>query len=172
MKHYFLFISIIFLTIFVSCKNDKKEDTQKIDSKIYKISFDLITEKPDSLQLFYCNDSVQNFVPEKSLWNSTVGDSLSQIISFELPEGLTPTYIRLDFTNKEQDKIVLNNLKVEYNSKVLLVQDSLFNNYFSYYGVEIQDSIRQIKIIKDEKSFDPFIYSTDILKEKIGKLTK
>lgn len=166
MKPYFVTTLFTILIILSSCKNDTKEIPAKtVDT--FKITFDLISKIPDTLDFFYTNDTVWNFNDEKHLRQPIVGDSLQQLVSFEIPDGTVPTFFRLDFNNKNQDTIFLNHFTATYKDKILVDQDSLMTNYFSPHNVEINNSKKAIIILKNNEDFDPFIFSTVYLKEKL-----
>lgn len=164
MKKFVLFFTIISALTFSACKNDKNMTPE---AKNFKVSFDLIVNEPDSLQFYYIDDSIPNFTEEKSIWKSIKGDSISQLVSFEIPEGYKPTFIRLDFNNKNQKDIKLNLLKVEYDTLLYVKSDSFFYDFFYTNGMTYNDSLNVLTLNKESDHFDPFIYSTDQLKEKL-----
>ncbi len=170
MKFKFIFLFAVTLSVF-SCKNNKNSDVKK-EEKRFKVSFSLVAPKLDTLQLFYTNDTAWNFKEELSIRQPIKGDSLPQIVSFELPDGYQPNYIRLDFMNKDQDLIKIENVKFELDS-VVVIKDSLYTRYFSLNQSEIQDTLQNVlKIKKDSEFFDPFIFSTDPLKVKMNSVVK
>jgi hypothetical protein len=166
-----IFVAILATLFVTSCKNEKKE-TPAIPVDNVKVTFDLISKVPETLELFYVNDTTWSFNREQILRQTIKGDSISQLVNFEIPNGMIPTYIRLDFTNNDQDVVVINSFKMTYKDKVFVAQDSLLSNYFSANNVEIDNKMKSVKVLKDKQDFDPFIYSTLFLKENFENAIK
>lgn len=165
---------IVFLVLVISvlsCKKNEKSEIQKVE-KTFKVTFYLLSPKADTLQLFYTNDSTWNFSEKQSIHKPINGDSIPQIVTFELPNDFKPNYIRLDFNNKNQDSIQIENVVFDYDTTAL-VKDSLFTRYFSRSGCELKDTINNVITLKKEgNKFDPFIYSSDLLRKKMNSVVK
>lgn len=164
------FVLVVFL---FSCKNEKKNEEEKPKLKNYSVEFDLTIKKPDSLQLFYTDSINKDFSEERSLWIAVNGDTVPQLVKFEIPFGIVPNNIRLDFTNKSQEIVVLNNLKIGFKDKFFTENDSIIGKCFSINsGVIPVDSLKTIDFTKNLEIYDPFIYSTETLSAKMVELSK
>lgn len=173
MKNYFILSVVLFSTIlFNSCKEDKKiEDKPKLNN--YSIELDLTIKKTDSLQLFYTDSINKDFSEERSLWMAVNGDTVPQLVKFEIPAGIVPNNVRLDFTNKSQEIVVFNNLKIGFKDKIFTENDSIIGKCFSINsGVIPVDSLKTIDFNKKLEIYDPFIYSTETLSAKMVELSK
>lgn len=163
------FVLVVFL---FSCNNEKKAEEKPI-LKNYSVEFGMNIKQPDSLQLFYTDHQTPDFDELRSIWLGVKGDSVNQLVKFELPGGVIPTYLRLDFKNREQDVISVENLKVQYGDKIFVQKDSIVGKFFSINPfIKEIDSFKTFKGVLIEDKFDPFIYSNDNLKEKLVNLSK
>ena len=173
-----LFISL-FLTL-SSCgdkkggRNDlsEKEKTGNSDSKGLVIILEGVFPTNDIYQLFYSNSNT--FSEDKSVRVPIYGQTVMQTVAIELPEGVKPQNLRLDYgANIEQTGISIKNVEFLYN-------DNKFNiNHEDFYGKYFRDgqgtSFNPIKLTIELKpnadgNFDPYALSTEELKKSLNKI--
>ncbi|MDO8317401.1 MAG: hypothetical protein Q7T12_07760, partial [Flavobacterium sp.] len=63
MKTKFIFLLLLSLSLFTSCKDNKQEkvETKEVEKITMKISFNAIVKQDDEFQLFYTEDGSENF---------------------------------------------------------------------------------------------------------------
>lgn len=176
MKLKSLLVSVILIGFLNSCKNDvQKNQEEPKKSKNFKVVLDLLIQKDDSIQLFYQDELIPKFDEKNSLWAVVKGSQANQEISFELPEEIIPTNLRIDISKKQdQNPIKINNFKMKYLEKSFETKDSTMVYYFSANnhlkfdpGTKILSSVNVVG-----EAYDPYIYTTDKLKLKVKELLK
>lgn len=160
------------LIVLSSCKNEKTVNETKPENN-FKVTFDLTITQADSLQLFYSDKDIADFKENMSLWVPVQGDSVSQVVDFNLPEGIVPTALRLDF-KKNSGEISFNNFKMTYKDKVYSANDSIIGYLFSTnsYMTATDTTKTTVKFVESDSNFDPFIYSGNDLKNIISTFVK
>jgi hypothetical protein len=99
---------IVFLALFVSCKEDK--DFYKVIIKV-----EAVIKENDSIRVFYTSDNTINFKEEKAVWKKITGSNKNQEITIEIPKDVEPNQLRIDFgKNTANQEIVLNKICVSY----------------------------------------------------------
>jgi hypothetical protein len=99
---------IVFLALFVSCKEDK--DFHKVIIKV-----EAVIKENDSIRVFYTSDNTINFKEEKAVWKKITGSNKNQEITIEIPKNVEPNQLRIDFgKNTANQEIVLNKICVSY----------------------------------------------------------
>lgn len=168
------------LIIFVGCKNDKNQESDKVlviekPKDIFKVKFDLIIKKDDSLQLYFKDETMSDWDFSKCVTSVVKGSDEVQQINFSLPEEVFPTELRFDLgLNKNQSEVEIKNFKIEYLDKSFEAKDTLFFQYF-YPNDQIEynrsKAIAKPIILKD-KVYDPIFMSRQVLTDQIINLYK
>ena len=179
MKVKFIASLFVLLTIF-SCKKETKSIGTEVKkeevSNNFKVTLDAKVKKDDSFHVYYTEDGSTNFTEESSVWFEFKGSDESQKIVFNLPDNTIPTQLRLDFgVNKDQEDIIINSFKMEYQGKVYEVPGTQFFTLFvnNPESCTIDSAKATIKPINNkERYLGPFFYPIDILKKEIEKLVK
>ena len=176
MKTKYLLFSIVLLSVLTSCKKEtetKIEEPKK--SNNFKVTLDMLIKNDDSLQLFYQDELIPKFDEKNSLWVPVKGSLNSQEVTFNLPEEIIPTSLRIDISKKEgQQPIKINNFTVSYLDKKFETKDSTMIYYFSANNHLKYDPVNKTLTaipVKGE-SYDPYIYTTDKLKAQVKNLLK
>ena len=113
---------LLLAIIFVSCKNDTKENSKQeptVESQenTFKVTVSAIAKKDDDFCLLYSEDGTIDF-KDGAVWQHLKGSENEQQVVFNLPKDAYPTQLRVDFgINKEQEDIVLKAIVLEYNGK-------------------------------------------------------
>jgi hypothetical protein len=153
-------------------KSSKPEIVQK-DKEVFKISLNLVIPKDDSLQVFYCEHGETEFDGAKTVWTSVKGNEEAQQISFDLPEDVLPTKLRIDLSNnKNQDPIKVKDFSLKYKSKNFTAKDTMFFQYFipnDQIDWDRKNAIAKFKI-KEGETFDPQFGSREIMEVELQKL--
>lgn len=174
MKANIIVASLLTLTLFLSCKDEKKEEVKAPVLNNIQISLDLIIKKDDSLQLFYKDEAIPAFNEENSIITPVKGSSERQEIIFNLPEEITPSELRFDIGNKEgQSPVVINNFKMQYKDVVYDSKDSTMLYFLPNNQLKYDAATKTLTYNKVENEpYDPFIYSTELLKKQVANLYK
>jgi hypothetical protein len=180
MKTNKLFLALFMLSALVSCKKEESTEnknitTEKTDNS-FIITLNAIVKKDDSFQLYYKEEDQAPYEENNSMFIEFKGSGEPQNITFKLPEDVLPNFLRLDFgTNKNQEQIVINSLKINYLDKSIEAKGLEFYKYFIVNeDTMIKDSLNSIvkpKITK-EGTYDPITYSNLELYSEIQKLIK
>jgi hypothetical protein len=178
------FFSILFLAILVTaCKKNDSPDAalpkpieEKPVEKNFKIILDVLVKKDDNFQVYYTQTATENFTEEKSIWVAVKGSEELQKVVFDLPAGVAPNLLRLDFgLNKDQQDIKFSEVNMEYAGKKFTANGGMIGNYFR----PLEPTVLDIKTgmlwakDKDGKRIEPVLYPHEVpLGREIAKLTK
>lgn len=180
MKTNKLFLAFLMLTTLVSCK--KEESTEKENQTVEKIentfivTLNAIVKKDDSFQLYYKDEDEAPYEENNSMFIEFKGTEEPQDITFKLPQDVLPNFFRLDFgTNKDQEEIVVNSIKISYLDKTIEAKGLDFYKYFVVNEeTMVKDTLKPVlkpKITK-EGTYDPITYSNLELYNELQKLIK
>jgi hypothetical protein len=179
MKTRFIMCSILFLVVFSGCKNDKPLETLPVVTppvvETFNVTLDVLVKKDDNFSLFYTTDGSIDFTKIEPIWIDVKGSELNQKITYNLPENIIPTQLRLDFgLNKDQEDIILNSVTMEYKGKSRIIAIPELVDFFradeSKCTFDFKTGIIVSKIVKGEKSH-PSLYPHEAnLKPEIEKL--
>ncbi len=181
MKTKFMF-HVLLLLVITSCKNNTEtnEKEPKTDKEVknnkFKVTLNLLIKKNDTLHLYFTEDKTINFKEESSIWTSVLGNDVAQEVTFELPKDVFPTELRLDLgVNKENEKIQLKGIKLDYMNKSFTINES---SIYQYFRVNTDNSLFDAKTNElsrknPEIAAGPCLYPLEIqLKTEIDKLVK
>lgn len=136
-------VLVVFLSVFLSCKNDSNKKSGNPESISEKVEEDVIAKtfiavlegeftKDDTFQLLY-SETEEPFTGLELVRRKVTGKSGVQEIVFTLPKGIYPYKLRLDVgTNKEQGTIKIESLKFKYQEEEeILISGNDFLTYFT-----------------------------------------
>ena len=181
MKTKNLILAAVLSLSFISCKNDgkeKKEAEAKAEVKQnFSIDLDVITPIEDNFAIYYTEDNTNNFTGEKAIWGGLKAQPQSQHVTFNLPEEIIPTHIRIDFgINNNQGDVILERFKMSYYGNTFESKGSDFLKYFlknDSVKTEIDDIKGTIKFLKNPKKYyTPFYYPDRTMLDEIKTITK
>lgn len=102
MKKQLIFINLVLLTLFSSCKNKEEvAPVEEVKANTFDVIVDLKIEKDDELILFYKDPSIAYFDAKNTVYNGVKGNAESQVVTFSIPEGILPNDIRFDISSKK-----------------------------------------------------------------------
>ncbi|WP_313805903.1 hypothetical protein [Flavobacterium sp.] len=179
MKTKKILASLFALMVVVACKDNK--ETEAAETKVaeqpketFKVAFDLIIKKDDSLQLYFKDETMKDWVFDKCVTTVVKGSDNVQKVEFALPEDMMPTELRFDFgSNKEQEEIQIKNFKMQYFQKSFEAKDTLFYQYFipnEYIDYNRNQAIAKPKVVNG--NYDPFAFSREVLTTQIQNIIK
>lgn len=123
MKTKILALLVLLTSLLVGCKEEKKVDDLEIVQPIvvdegFKVTLDVIAKVDDDFALYYTEDGTVNFFDTKPVWQGFKGNESVQQVTFNLPEDVIPTQLRLDFGMKQdQPNIKVEKITLQYKSK-------------------------------------------------------
>lgn len=166
------------VVILIACKNGEKEAiiVKESINPNFNVEVDAYVAKKDGFGLYFSEDNTVNFTPENVVWCDIEPQTQAAKAYFEIPEERLPTHIRLDFGfNKEQDSVVIKNIKLNYLKNSFEIKGSEFLNYFlknDQIKTKI-DSVNNTFIIYREgiEYKTPFYYPNENLVVKLRELT-
>lgn len=179
MKKIILLALTVVSLVSVSCKDDKKAGTSDGDNAPVKKNFYVeITAKAsqkDDFAVYFTEDGTVDFKPESALWRGfTAGQN--ETLVYDFPADAVPTHIRIDLgMNKQQDSVVLSNLKVGYFGNVLEIKGSQFFDYFikdEQFKTSVDAAKGTTTFIKQGAEYKtPYYYPRHELATKIQEMT-
>jgi hypothetical protein len=178
------FLIIFTVLAFVSCKDDKstKDDQQKEAQKpagndFFRVTLDLIAKKDDSFHIFYTEDGSQDFKEENSVWVEFKGSDNGQKLNFDLPTGVMPTQLRIDFgVNKAQEDVQINSMEMSYHGNTALISGPQFFTVFrpneasTVFDVPGQ-KVKKL-VVPGKESVNPSVYQLEALNAEIEKVLR
>ncbi|MEO5777761.1 MAG: hypothetical protein ABIQ27_12720 [Flavobacterium sp.] len=130
-------IGLLSLSLVFSCQNkteENKKDTEATvtpEQQIFNVEMDVKAETADDFALYYTQDNSIDFSDKQVIWRGVKGGMATERITFNLPENVLPTNIRIDFGIKKDSKdVTLERFKIEYLNKTIEVKGSEFLYYF------------------------------------------
>ncbi len=177
-----IFLTVLALAIFVSCKNDAKNESSEdvvAEEQInpnFNVEVFAYAAQKDDFALYYTEDNTTQFRPEVAEWSGIEAGKPGERVYFEIKEERLPTHIRLDFgLNKAQDSVVIEKIKLNYLKNSFEIKGSEFFNYFIVqedFKTKIDSSKGTLSIYKDGAEYkSPFYYPQESLVLKIKELT-
>lgn len=173
MKKQFIFIHLVLLTVFISCKNKEEvAPVEEVKANTFDVIVDLKIEKKDELILFYKDPSIAYFDDKNTVYNGLKGNPESQIVTFSIPEGVLPNDIRLDISsNKDQSPIVLNSITLSFEGRVFKIEQKDILKYFTPNEyIKYDEKTGTINFVKNGENFDPYFLTKEIIYPQIEKV--
>lgn len=180
MKSKFFVIAVLFIALFIGCKESKNIDSldvveTKIEDNNFKVTLNVIVKKDDDFSFYFTEDNSIDFTKIPPIWIGVKGREMEQSIICTLPTNVLPTQLRLDFGIKQnQEDIILRSILLEYNGKTKLISGPELINYFRADETKctFDSKTGVIKaIIKDNKRLFPSLYPQEaILGPELTKL--
>lgn len=180
MKTKFLVVILVFSLL--SCKKEKENKIEQQEAAVieevvnpnFNLEITAIASKKDDFAVYFTEDNTINFSGEDAVW-AGIEPTKESIIHFEIPDERIPSHIRLDFgLNKEQDSVVVKNIKVNYLKSSFEFKGSEMFQYFNQneeFKTEVNTSNGTLTIYKDGSEYKtPFFYPNDNLVNKIKEL--
>lgn len=181
MKTRFLLVIVLLATVFISCKNEKSDESKEIkttkEANLFNVTLNVTVKKDDTFSLFYTDDGSTDFSKIQPIWVDVKGSNSPQDVIFNLPQDVIPSQIRLDFgLNKNQEEIIINKFKMNYFAKSFEVTGDKFFIYFDpdkSKTIFDKDKSTINAVVKDGVRQSPSFYpNTKPLGEEITKLIK
>lgn len=176
MKNRFLILVFTSLTYLVSC-NDKKEenkDESKAVNEFFSVEIEALASKSDDFAMYFSEDNTSNFKDVNAVWHGIKGGA-NEKVPFVLSGEKIPTHIRLDFGLKNQDSVVVKNIKVDFFGNSFQVKGSDFFTYFikdEQFVTKTDAAKGTLTILaKDGVYKTPYYYPTQLTIDKIKEIT-
>ncbi|QHT68822.1 hypothetical protein GXP67_20300 [Rhodocytophaga rosea] len=126
-----------------------------------KITFDIISEKQDNLQLFYITNLTDGFTEEHSL-TEPIKEGIRQQVTFVLPIDHF-TGLRIDLGDKSKQNIIRINKVVFAKNTTYSLQEADITKFFNLnHFVKYNQDTHNFSLQTVDGSYDPFIYSTSL----------
>jgi hypothetical protein len=178
MKAKFFINLLVVLLIASSCKEDKKEEVQAEEIPVkqnFSVEVDLVASKTDDFTLYYTENNTNEFIGSQTSWKGVNGGNVEEKVTFDLPEQVVPTNIRLDFGIKNQDSVVIKNVKVSFYSGIYEFKGSDFFNYFikdDQFLTKVDPAKGTMTILPKDKLYKtPYYYPTQLTIDKVKEIT-
>ena len=132
-----IFKSVFYLFTFVliSCKDVNSGlqwKTTENKSENFQVIVEANVERDDNFCLYYTTDGTLNFGLLKPIWVNVKGSNHNQKITFELPQTVKPTELRIDFgINPEQPEVILRKITLCYGQNNLEIPGTLIFSYLT-----------------------------------------
>ncbi len=170
MKKQFIFLNLVLITLFISCKNkEEAKPVEEIKANTFDVIVDLKIEKDDELILFYKDPSIAYFDAKNTVYNGVKGKPESQQIIFSVPEGILPNDIRFDISsNKEQNPITINSITLSFEGRVFKIAQKDILKYFTPNDfIKFDDSTGTATFFKKGEEYDPYFLTKEIIYPQI-----
>lgn len=179
-----------FAFVFFSCKDTKDKtpsdkelttpvtntEVEEVTNPNFNVEITAYASKKDDFALYFTEDNTVNFVPENAIWSGIKGKTADAKVYFEIKEERLPTHIRLDFgLNKEQDSVVIQNIKLNYLKESFEIKGADFFQYFNEvpeFKTNINATNGTLTLYKNGTEYKtPFFYPKDTLVKKLEEIT-
>lgn len=182
MKTKYFFLAVLITTFITSCKKTETKDGSGIKTEKpavkenFNVEIDLIAQTKDDFTVYYTEDKTNDFSGEKAIWCGVKGGLTPEKAVFDLPEGVIPTNIRLDFGIKKDHKdVIVQNIKLAFFDRVFNIKGSDLLNYF-IVNDKIQTNVDTTKgtitlKVDPAKNEGTYYYPRQELLDQIAKMT-
>ena len=177
MKNKFLVLLVAAMTTLVSCgdkKDEKKEEVVKNVNEFFSVEVEALASKTDDFAMYFSEDNTSNFKDVNAIWHGIKGGA-DEKISFVLSGEKVPTHSRLDFGLKNQDSVVVKNIKVDFFGNNFQVKGSDFFTYFikdEQFVTKTDPAKGTLTIFAKEGVYKtPYYYPTQLTIDKIKEIT-
>lgn len=155
-------VYLVILLMLFSC-NEKKN---------YKLIIELKTEHNNKFRVYYSKRPYQDIDGQNFIDKYVYSSTIMQKITYDFPEDIVPYKIRFDVgENQNIENIIIKNISVSYDNKVINGDDCMFMNYWSPNECLIFDNLNYYyKIVPSNGKKTPVFMSNIILEEKIKTL--
>lgn len=173
-------ITLLFIsTILFSCKKDGdavNNDEKKDVNPKFTVEVDASSKKSDNFALYYSEDGTTDFKDMNTVWCGINGGGKLQKVKFELSEEKVPTHIRLDLgLKKDQDSVVIKNVKVSYYGNSYEFIGSDFFKYFiqnDEFNTKVDVANGTLTVLQKDGIYkSPYYYPTQATIDNIKKIT-
>ncbi|MBC7439935.1 MAG: hypothetical protein H7250_08130 [Flavobacterium sp.] len=177
MKNKFLVLLVLAMTTLVSCGDKKKEQKEAVKkvNEFFSVEVEALASKTDDFAMYFSEDGTSNFKDINAVWHGIKGGK-EEKISFKLSEEKIPTHLRLDFGLKNQDSVVIKNIRVDYFGNVIEIKGSDFFSYFikdEQFVTKTDANKGTMTILAKEGIYKtPYYYPTQLTIDKIKEITK
>jgi len=183
-------VLLIFAVALISC-NQKKEKQKQAEEKVafevfrkhedslkntdhFQVDIEVLVSEADNFQLFYSDDYLLSFSPDKMITTRVDDKPEFQTIRFDLDVGVFPERFRFDLgSNQNQRRIQINSIAIRYENKEVVVPKDLFNQYFiPNEFINGHNGDYELFVIEKEgkKTYDPFLLCSPELIRLIMRL--
>ena len=173
MKKKLIFINLVLLTLFSSCKNKEEVTTvEEVKANTFDVIIDLKIEKNDELILFYKDPSIAYFDDKNTVYNGVKGNAESQLVTFSIPEGILPNDIRFDVSsNKEQTSVIINSITLSFEGRIFKIEQKDILKYFTPNEfIKFDEETGEVSFIKNGESFDPYFLTKPTIYPEIERV--
>ena len=176
MKNKFLVFLVAVTATFASCgeKKEEKVENAKPVNEFFSVEVQALASKTDDFAMYFSEDNTSNFKDINAVWHGIKGGA-EETVPFILTEEKIPTHIRLDFGLKNQDSVVVKNIKVDYFGNTLEIKGSDFFNYFikdEQFITKTDPAKGTLTILAKEGVYKtPYYYPTQLTIDKIKEIT-
>ncbi len=169
-------IRIIWILMFVctlvisSCGELGKEKGKQIPVKENAemrgigVYINAIVPIDDVFEVYYFDPGQDGFSPRDFVFARVKGDTIPQDIFFELPEGVYPERLRLDFGKREDQGLMkLNTIGLYFNQKEYIFSKSEIIMEFKpskFLEFDTENMTLNTKIV--DGRYDPYLYSKKV----------
>jgi len=173
MKKQLLFINLVLLTLFISCKNKEEvAPVEEVKANTFDVTVDLKIEKNDELILFYKDPSIAYFDDKNTVYFGVKGNAAPQSVTFSIPEGVLPNDIRLDISsNKDQSPVVLNSVTLSFEGRIFKIEQKDILKYFTPNEfIQYDEATGTVNFVKKGENFDPYFLTKEVIYPEIEKV--
>ena len=162
------FVLVVALLLSIcSCGEFKKEKRKQIpiqngiEMRGIGVYINMIVPKEDVFEVYYFEKGQDGFSSSNYVFKTIKGDPAPQDIYFELPEGVYPERLRLDFgKRRDQGEMKLNFIGLFYNQKEYVFSKSEIIKGFKpskFMDFTTENMTLTTKIV--DGRYDPYLYS-------------
>lgn len=160
-----------------SCKNDTQKNShvltqdkisttseERKSTEVFQIEMKVRVLKNDKFQLFFEEFENEGYATERVINVNVNGRNEEQTLVFNLPEGVLPYGIRLDFgENQNQDAIDLLNINLRFEDREYSLDNGRFLKIFKPNKfVEYNEADQTIRTKVIEGVYDPYFVSGNL----------
>lgn len=161
-------ISVVFISISIwSCGDRMKEKRieipiqEELEMSGIGVYMNVIVPENDVFEVYYFQPGQETFSPKDYVSKRIKGNPMPQDIFFELPEGVYPERLRLDFGKQEdQSQMKLNYIGLFYNEKEYVFSRSeIIKGFKPSKFIELDKDNLTFTTMAIDGRYDPYFYS-------------
>jgi len=140
----------------------------------FAISLDLYIEKDDTFEVYYTSSENEKYNRNQRVVTKVYGQPRKQKVEIDLPEGVYPASLRLDFgTNRQQEFIRLDDVEMHFGEVSVLEGLEEFRASFAPNAfIEAFSKAGEIRFMNSGNRYDPYFLSKPMFALKLEIIRK
>lgn len=153
--------------LFSSCGNFEESQME------FQILLNVSTESDCDIEIYYTEND-EKYNANKKLVRKIKGGKETKSLLFDLPAGIFPRSLRIDFgNNRNLTNAILTRIDLIYGSNKIRMDNHRINSFFSHNEfIYYSNKSGELTLREIEGKYDPFFVSRPVLEQRLKMARK